>query len=282
MRILLFIVSPLLLLSLTSYGGGTVAQPAALPPTSGYSLVWSDEFSSANGSAPDSTKWTYVVGGSGWGNHELQSYTSRPQNVQIQKGNLVITALQENYTGADGIARNYTSARLKTQNLFTQGYGRFEARVKIPKGQGIWPAFWMLGNDINQNGWPKCGEIDIMENIGREPGIIHGSLHGPSSTAPTSDLTATVSLPAGQNYSGDFHIYAIEWEPGTVRFYVDSNNYATFTRSQWPAGGQWVFDHPFFILLNVAVGGVWPGTPDATTQFPQQMLVDYVRVYTKN
>ena len=282
MRILLFIVSPLLLLSLTSYGGGTVAQPAALPPTSGYALVWSDDFSSANGSAPDPTKWTYVVGGSGWGNHELQSYTSRPQNVQIQKGNLVITALQENYTGADGIARNYTSARLKTQNLFTQGYGRFEARIKIPKGQGIWPAFWMLGNDINQNGWPKCGEIDIMENVGREPGIIHGSLHGPSSTAPTSDLTATVSLPAGQNYSDDFHIYAIEWEPGTVRFYVDSNNYATFTQSQWPAGGQWVFDHPFFILLNVAVGGVWPGIPDATTQFPQQMLVDYVRVYTKN
>ena len=282
MRILLLIVSPLLLLSLTSYGGGTVAQPAVLPPTSGYSLVWSDEFSSANGSAPDSTKWTDVVGGSGWGNHELQSYTSRPQNVQIQKGNLVITALQENYTGADGIARNYTSARLKTQNLFTQAYGRFEARIKIPKGQGIWPAFWMLGNDINQNGWPKCGEIDIMENVGREPGIIHGSLHGPSSTAPTSDLTATVSLPASQNYSGDFHSYAIEWEPGTVRFYVDSNNYATFTRSQWPAGGQWVFDHPFFILLNVAVGGVWPGIPDATTQFPQQMLVDYVRVYTKN
>jgi beta-glucanase (GH16 family) len=282
MRILLLIVSPLLLLSLTSYGGRTVAQPAVLPPTSGYSLVWSDEFSSANGSAPDSTKWTFVVGGSGWGNHELQSYTSRPQNVQIQKGNLVITALRENYTGADGIARNYTSARLKTQNLFTQAYGRFEARIKIPKGQGIWPAFWMLGNDINQKGWPKCGEIDIMENIGREPGIIHGSLHGPSSTAPTSDLTATVSLPTGQNYSDDFHIYAIEWEPGSVRFYVDSNNYATFTRSQWPAGGQWVFDHPFFILLNVAVGGVWPGTPDATTQSPQQMLVDYVRVYTKN
>jgi beta-glucanase (GH16 family) len=282
MRILLLIVSPLLLLSRTSYGGRRVAQPAVLPPTSGYSLVWSDEFSSANGSAPDSTKWTYVVGGSGWGNHELQSYTSRPQNVQIQKGNLVITALRENYTGADGIARNYTSARLKTQNLFTQAYGRFEARIKIPKGQGIWPAFWMLGNDINQNGWPKCGEIDIMENIGREPGIIHGSLHGPSSTAPTSDLTATVSLPTGQNYSDDFHIYAIEWEPGSVRFYVDSNNYATFIRSQWPAGGQWVFDHPFFILLNVAVGGVWPGTPDATTQSPQQMLVDYVRVYSKN
>jgi beta-glucanase (GH16 family) len=280
MRLLALSLS-LLLLSATSCGG-PIAQPPILPATSGYTLTWSDEFSSANGSAPDSSKWTYDLGGGGWGNQERQSYTSRPQNVQIQKGNLVITALQENYTGTDGIARNYTSARLKTQNLFTQSYGRFEARIKIPRGQGIWPAFWMLGNDITQNGWPTCGEIDIMENIGREAGTIHGSLHGPSSVAHTSDLTLTVSLPAGQNYSDDFHIYAIEWEPGTVRFYVDSNNYATFTQAQWPLGGQWVFDHPFFIITNVAVGGVWPGSPDATTQFPQQMLVDYVRVYSKN
>jgi beta-glucanase (GH16 family) len=270
------------LLTANSCGGGAIAQPPILPPTSGLTLVWSDEFSSANGSAPDSTKWTYDLGGGGWGNQELQSYTSRPQNVQIQTGNLVITALQENYTGTDGIARNYTSARLKSQNLFAQTYGRFEARIKIARGQGIWPAFWMLGNDITQNGWPKCGEIDIMENIGREPGIIHGSLHGPSSVAPTSDRTATIFLPAGQNYADDFHVYAIEWEPGAVRFYLDSNNYATFTEDQWPSGGQWVFDHPFFIILNLAVGGVWPGNPGSTTQFPQQMLVDYVRVYSKN
>jgi len=270
------------LLTASSCGGGTIAQPPILPPTSGFILVWSDEFSSANGSAPDSTKWTYDLGGGGWGNQELQSYTSRPQNVQMQKGNLVITALQKNYTGTDGIARNYTSARLKSQNLFAQAYGRFEARIKIPRGQGIWPAFWMLGNDISQNGWPKCGEIDIMENIGREPGIIHGSLHGPSSVAPTSDRTSTIFLPAGQNYVDDFHVYAIEWEPGAVRFYLDSSNYATFTEDQWPSGGQWVFDHPFFIILNLAVGGVWPGNPGSTTQFPQQMLVDYVRVYSKN
>jgi beta-glucanase (GH16 family) len=282
MRILPFVLTATLLNANACGGGGTIVQPPVLPPTSGYTLVWSDEFSSANGSAPDSSKWTYDLGGSGWGNQELESYTSRPQNVQIQDGNLVVTAIQESYTGSDGIARNYTSARLKTQNLFTQVYGRFEARIKIPKGQGIWPAFWMLGNDITQNGWPRCGEIDIMENIGREPGINHGSLHGPSSAAPTSDLTSTFSLPAGQNLSDDFHIYAIEWEPGAVRFYVDSNNYATFIQSQWPAGGQWVFDHPFFILLNLAVGGNWPGSPDATTQFPQQMLVDYVRVYTKS
>jgi beta-glucanase (GH16 family) len=280
MRLLALSLS-LLLLSGTSCGG-PIAQPPILPPTSGYTLAWSDEFSSANGSPPDATKWTYDLGGGGWGNQELESYTSRTRNVQIQNGNLVITALQENYTGTDGIARNYTSARLKTQNLFTQAYGRFEARIKIPKGQGIWPAFWMLGNDISQNGWPKCGEIDIMENIGREPGIVHGSLHGPSSVAHTSDSTSTVSLPPGKSYSDDFHIYAVEWEPGTVRFYVDSDNYATFTQAQWPGGGQWVFDHPFFMIMNVAVGGVWPGSPDASTQFPQQMLVDYVRVYSKN
>jgi beta-glucanase (GH16 family) len=280
MRLLALSLS-LLLLSGTSCGG-PIAQPPILPPTSGYTLAWSDEFSSANGSAPDATKWAYDLGGGGWGNQELESYTSRTQNIQIQNGNLVITALQENYTGTDGIARNYTSARLKTQNLFTQAYGRFEARIKIPKGQGIWPAFWMLGNDISQNGWPKCGEIDIMENIGREPGIVHGSLHGPSSVAHTSDSASTVSLPPGKNYSDDFHIYAIQWEPGAVRFYVDSDNYATLTQAQWPVGGQWVFDHPFFMIMNVAVGGVWPGSPDASTQFPQQMLVDYVRVYSKN
>jgi len=179
------------------------------------------------------------------------------------------------------VTRNYTSARLKTQGLFSQAYGRFEARIKIPAGQGMWPAFWMLGNDITSVGWPKCGEIDIMENIGKEPGTVHGSLHGPSTSGPTSDLSAAFSLPAGQNFAGDFHLYAVEWEPGTIRFYVDTNLYATFTSSQWPAGGAWVFDHPFFIILNVAVGGSWPGSPDSTTVFPQQMLVDYVRVYTK-
>ena len=281
MRSFSLVVFSMLLLTAASCGGGAVAQPRLMPPASGWTVTWSDEFSTAGGSAPDSTKWTYDLGGKGWGNEELETYTSRPQNVQIQKGNLVITALQESFTGTDGIARNYSSTRLKTQKLFAQAYGRFEARIKIPKGQGLWPAFWMLGDDITQNGWPKCGEIDIMENIGREPGINHGSLHAPSSVAPTSDLTSTISLPAGQNYSDDFHLYAVEWEPGTVRFYVDANNYATFTQSQWPAGGQWVFDHPFFIILNVAVGGNWPGSPDATTQFPQQMLVDYVRVYSK-
>ena len=263
---------------LLSCGGGATLQP---PPATGFTLVWSDEFSGADGSAPDSSKWTYDTGGKGWGNNELECYTNLPQNAQIKGGNLVITALQQpGYSCSGGTTNNYTSARLKTQGLFSQAYGRFEARIKIPAGQGMWPAFWMLGNNISSVGWPTCGEIDIMENIGREPGTVHGSLHGPSTTG-TSDASAPFSLPAGQNFASDFHLYAVEWEPGTIRFYVDTNLYSTFTSSQWPAGGTWVFDHPFFIILNVAVGGTWPGSPDNTTVFPQQMLVDYVRVYTK-
>jgi beta-glucanase (GH16 family) len=246
-----------------------------------WNLTWSDEFSGPDNSTPDLTKWTYDLGGNGWGNHELESYTSRPENARIVDGNLVIAARQEDYTGADGIPRPYTSARLKTQGLFDQAYGRFEARVKIPRGQGIWPAFWLLGDDINRVDWPDCGEIDIMENIGREPGMVYGSLHAPSFVAGTSDTSKGTPLPGGQNYADDFHVYAAEWEPGVVRFYVDSNNYATFTQSEWPKGGRWVFDHPFFIILNVAVGGDWPKNPDATSEFPQQMLVDYVRVYAR-
>lgn len=259
--------------------------PPPPPPASpsGWTLAWSDEFNGPDGSAPDSSKWTYDLGGKGWGNKELECYTNRMQNAQIRGGNLVINAQQEStsFACSDGTTSSYTSARLKTQGLFSQAYGRFEARIKIPAGQGMWPAFWMLGDDISKVGWPKCGEIDIMENIGKEPGTVHGSLHGPSSVSRTSDATAPFSLPAGQNFADAFHLYAVEWEPGVIRFYVDTNLYATFTQSQWPAGGAWAFDHPFFLLLNVAVGGSWPGSPDSTTQFPQQMLVDYVRVYTK-
>jgi beta-glucanase (GH16 family) len=262
-------------------GSSVIVDPLPQPPGGKWTLAWSDEFSSPDGSTPDTKKWTYDIGGKGWGNQELEYYTKRKENARIENGSLVITALRETYTGADGVTRDYTSARLKTQGLFTQVYGRFEARIRIPEGQGMWPAFWMLGENIPSAGWPKCGEIDIMENVGKEPGAVHGSLHGPSTERPTSDLTAIFSLPAGQSFADDFHLYAIEWEPDIVRFYVDANLYATFNSSQWPAGGKWVFDHPFFIILNLAVGGNWPGGPDASTKFPQSMLVDYVRVYTK-
>jgi beta-glucanase (GH16 family) len=218
------------------------------------------------------------TGGGGWGNHELETYTARPKYAHVQNGNLIITAIQETFTGTDGITRNYTSARLKTAGLFEQAYGKFEARIKIPQGQGIWPAFWMLGNNINQVGWPTCGEIDIMENIGKEPGTVHGSMHGPGYSG-SSGLTGAYKLLSGK-FADDFHVYSVDWDPGVVRFYVDGSLYETRTPSDI-AGKSWVFDHPFFLLLNVAVGGDWPGSPDQTSTFPQTMLVDYVRVYKK-
>jgi beta-glucanase (GH16 family) len=194
------------------------------------------------------------------------------------QGNLIIKSIKEKHTGPDGITRDFTSARLLTAGKFTQRFGRIEARIKLPGGQGIWPAFWMLGNDISTVGWPNCGEIDVMENIGREPSINHASLHGPGYFGGNS-LTALYGLAGGQRFSDDFHVFTLEWSPNVLRFFVDGNLYETRTPADVPDGGSWVFDHPFFLLLNVAVGGSWPGSPDTTTVFPQTMLVDYVRVY---
>jgi beta-glucanase (GH16 family) len=243
-------------------------------------LVWSDEFDGASGAGPDQTKWNFDIGGGGWGNNELQSYTSRTQNAFLDgEGNLVIKAINERFSGPDRIARNYTSARLLTKGKFTIKFGRLEARLKIPFGQGIWPAFWMLGNDIDSAGWPTCGEIDIMENIGREPSIAHSTLHGPGYSG-ASPLTGSFTLPGGQRYTDDFHVFVVEWETDEIRFFMDGNLYHTRKTSDIPAGRRWVYDHPFFIIMNVAVGGNWPGSPDASTTFPQSMLVDYVRVYS--
>ncbi len=250
-------------------------RPARPVPT--WTLIWSDEFNGADGSAPDPANWNYDIGGNGWGNNELESYTSRPQNVQVTGGNLVITAISENFTGSDGIARSYTSARLLTKNKFSQAYGRIEARIKIPAGQGLWPAFWMLGADIDTVPWPGCGEIDIMENIGKEPSTVHGTIHGPGYSG-ANGIGAPYSI-TGARFADDFHIFAIEWEQNTLRFYVDGQLYKTTIASDIPSGDRWVYDHPFFIIMNVAVGGGWPGSPDGTTTFPQTMLVDYIRVY---
>jgi beta-glucanase (GH16 family) len=248
---------------------------------SGWTLVWSDEFNGPDGSRPDPAKWKFDVGGNGWGNEELEYYTNRPENSFIRDGYLVIQAEKESFTGSDHATRDYTSARLTTQGSFAQAYGRFEARIKIPRGQGLWPAFWLLGNNFGKTGWPACGEIDIMENIGREPSSIHGSMHGPGYSGDFG-LTSEYKLPRGGQFFDDFHVFAIEWEPKAVHFFVDQELYATFTPARLPAGMHWVFDHPFFIILNVAVGGDWPGPPDSTTVFPQVMLVDYVRVYKRS
>ena len=247
----------------------------------GWKLVWSDEFSAPDGSPVDTTKWVSESGGNGWGNQELEYYTPRPENAFQQGGNLVIKVLQEKYTGADGVTRDYTSARLKTAGKFSQTYGRFEARIKIPQRQGIWPAFWMLGDDISKIGWPKCGEIDIMENIGKEPATVHGTIHGPGYSGGKG-IGSPYQLSPDQHFADDFHVYAVEWEPKAIGFYVDDHLYATRTPADLPQGTKWVYNHPFFMLLNVAVGGGWPGNPDATTVFPQTMLVDYVRVYKRS
>lgn len=241
-------------------------------------MTWSDEFDGPKGSPADSSKWSLDIGGNGWGNNELETYTSRIANSYVENGRLVIKALKETFTGPDKITRNYTSARLLTKNKFSKTYGRFEARIKVPYGQGIWPAFWMLGDNIDTARWPNCGEIDIMENIGKEPSIAHGTLHGPGYSGERG-ISAAYTLPSGQKFSDDFHTFAVEWEPNVMRFYVDGLLYKTRTPTDLPPGTTWVFGHPFFIILNVSVGGTWPGNPDATTVFPQQMLVDYVRVY---
>ena len=277
----IFIVTFTVVVATSCGGQATQSTTPSTPPTSPtYQVVWADEFNGPDGSAPDATKWAIQTGGDGWGNNELESYTARPQNVQVSGGNLVITAVKEDYTGTDQVERHYTSARLQTKGLFSQLHGRFEARIKVPKGQGMWPAFWMLGNNIDTAGWPACGEIDIMENIGKEPSMVHGTLHG--TNYPPEGYTAAYTLPNSQMFADDFHVFAAEWEPQQIRLYVDGTLYATDTQAASPQPTTWPFDsQPFFLLLNLAVGGNWPGNPDATTQFPQQMLVDYVRVYEK-
>lgn len=253
----------------------------AYPTSQTWSLVWSDEFNGAGGSPVDTTKWVFDIGGGGWGNNELEYYTSSPANASLDgNGNLVITAIKETLPRKRRCwygRCQYSSARMKTAGIFKQAYGRFEARIKVPYGQGIWPAFWMLGKNINKVGWPRCGEIDIMENIGREPAKAHGTIHGPGYSG-ANGIGTSYDLPAGA-FSDEFHVFSIEWKPDAIRWYVDGNLYQTRTAADLPAGAAWVFDHPFFILMNVAVGGSWPGNPDATTVFPQRMYVDYVRVY---
>jgi beta-glucanase (GH16 family) len=239
----------------------------------GWKLVWSDEFTGADGSAPDAAKWAYDTGGGGWGNNELQYYTDRRDNSRIEGGILVIEARAENFGG-----RNHTSARLLTRNKASWTYGRIEARIKVPRGRGIWPAFWMLGTDIGSVGWPNCGEIDIMENIGSVPATLHGTIHGPGYSGGNGISGSTI-LASGA-LADDFRIYAIEWEENRIRWFLDGVPYFTVTPASLPGGAPWVFDKPQFLILNIAVGGNWPGSPDATTVFPQRMAVDYVRVYS--
>jgi len=241
------------------------------PPAHPCTLVWADEFDGPNNSPPDPTKWTYDVGGGGWGNHELENYTNSTQNARVYKGSLVIEAQDS--------GGQYTSARLLTQGLASFTYGHIEARIKLPRGQGMWPAFWMLGTNIDQVGWPACGEIDIMEYIGKNPTTAYFHIHGP--VAGENDYGPGAGAHAAKNapLASAYHIFAVNWSKNLLIFQLDGKTVYTARPKSIPQGGLWVFNHPFFILLNLAIGGNWPGSPDATTVFPQQMLVDYVRVY---
>jgi beta-glucanase (GH16 family) len=234
-------------------------------------LVMADEFDTDGALNPAIWGYDIGVGINGWGNQELQYYTDRRENIIVQNGVLIITAKEESFKGS-----NYTSARILTKGKFEQKYGRFEARIRLPQGKGLWPAFWMLGADIDTNPWPACGEIDIMENAGSKPTEVSGAVHGPGYSGG-SPILKKYNL-ENDRFDTGFHIFGIEWGPAYINYYVDDVLYNQITPTDVP--GEWVFDKgPFYIILNVAVGGLFDGPPNAETVFPQTMLVDYVRVY---
>jgi len=234
-------------------------------------LVWSDEF---DGNAVDPTKWGYDLGGSGWGNNELEYYTNSTDNAYVSSGNLFIQAKQQAQGG-----RNYTSARMVTKGKQNFNFGRVDVRAKLPQGKGIWPAIWMLGSDIDQNNWPVCGEIDLMELRGQEPNKMLTTMHFGNSFADHRMKGSPDQTLASGNFSDAFHLFSVVRSNNQMRFYLDEKLYYTFSASD---ASPYPFNNPFFMILNVAVGGDFlgpTGGPDATTVFPQQMQVDYVRYY---
>jgi beta-glucanase (GH16 family) len=238
----------------------------------GMNLAWSDEF---NGKTLNASNWTYETGGSGWGNNELEYYTSSNMNSFLTGGYLVIEARKETVG-----TNNYTSARLISKDKKTFTYGRIDIRAKLPKGQGLWPAIWMLGNNISQSGygWPACGEIDIMELLGNNYQKVYSTVHwGQYNTSSHDSKGGNYTLSTG-NFYDTFHVFSMQWDATKMVFMVDEINILTANKSDMTTG-TYPFDKPFFFILNVAVGGTWPGNPDVSTIFPQRMIVDYVRVF---
>ena len=290
-----FLVSSNLTLKAIATAGGTsstVTSQAFSPNIASGTLVWSDEFSNSTGvpAQPDPTVWTYDTGNGGFGNQELETYCAWGSSTAPCS-----TANPSEYVGPDGylhiVAQNpstnvYTSARLKTQGLFSFQYGRLEFRAMVPEAQGFWPAAWSMGNNIATVNWPACGEMDVLErvNAAGNPDWNAGSIHGPGFTG--SNIGTTYNFPSGQTAGGAFHTYGMVWSPGSVKYYIDdpSHPYATFTPSSISgfSGAKWPFDggQSNFIIMNLAIGGSWPGSPNGTTPFPSEMLVDYVRLYT--
>jgi beta-glucanase (GH16 family) len=237
--------------------------------------VWQDNFTGPAGARPDPTKWRIL---SGPREDHLQYYTHRPSNVSLDgAGHLALTAHREKYTDADGLKRSYTSGTVETQGLFSTKYGRLEARIKIPRGQGLWPGFWAVGNDDNKVKWPRSGEIDMFENLGDDPSMIYGSIHGPQ-RGGDGEYAITNAKRSAVSLEGAFHIYGVTWRRRKIVFELDRVPYATVTPASLSAGQRWVFEKPFFMILNLAVGG-WAGPPDATTRFGATLLVDWVRAH---
>lgn len=256
-------------------GSGTVAIPATgyTTPTEyeNMDLIWSDEF---NAETLNEDFWTWELGNGswGWGNNELQFY--RKENTFLIDGNLVIQALKENFNGFD-----YTSSRMKTQNKFNFTHGRVDIRAALPEGQGIWPALWMLGENITQVSWPRCGEIDIMEIVGHEPSTLHGTVHYANSNGDHIQNGKAYYLGGGKKFSDEFHVFSIVWEEDKIEWYLNDTKYHTVTRQSLGSQNPYPFNDDFFFIFNVACGGIWPGSPDASTTFPQNMIVDYIRVF---
>ncbi|MFI6444338.1 ricin-type beta-trefoil lectin domain protein [Kitasatospora sp. NPDC050543] len=257
---------------------GSTPDPATAAPVAAQAVSFEDNFDGAAGSAVDGRAWQAETGDN-VNNHERQYYTAGNAALDGQ-GHLVITARRENpanYQCWYGTCQ-YTSARLTTAGRFAQAYGHVEIRMKLPRGQGMWPAFWMLGDDIGQVGWPNSGEIDVMENVGFEPGTIHGTIHGPGYSGG-GGIGAGYSLPDGQAFADGFHTFAVDWAPDSITWSVDGTAYQHRTPTDL-GGRSWAFNKPFHLILNLAVGGYWPGDPDGSTVLPQQLVVDYVRVST--
>lgn len=245
------------------------------PVTLEYKLVWEDNF---DGDALDTTSWSYQIGTGGaygldrWGNNELQYYTDRAENVRLEDGNLIITALKEDFNGSE-----FTSTRIRTKDKADWTFGRFEIRAKLPKGQGLWPAIWMLSTDERFGEWPKSGEIDIMEIVGHEPEKLHGTIHYGPAWPNNKQASGIYTKPSG-DFSEEFHVYSIEWKVNEIAWFIDGQQYHKIDKNRI-SPDPYPFNEKFHLLLNVAVGGNWPGNPDDTTVFPQTMEIDYIKVY---
>lgn len=251
-----------------------VAQESPSKNVGKFGLVWEHQFDGASNTPPDPSIWVHDVGGDGWGNNQLEYNSDRTDSVRLNgEGFLEIVAQREDFEGNE-----FTSGRITTNGLWTGGYGKYEARIKLPEGQGIWPAFWLLGADFNTVGWPSCGEIDILEMRGDNPYEVSGTIHGPGYSG--GDGNGGV-FQYGEPLSDDFHTYRVDIDPGHISWFVDDEHYLTISSGDIPSTAPWVFDGEYFILLNVAVGGNYLEDPDDNTEFPVSMLVDYIRYYER-